>query len=160
MSTYLITLLSLLSYLGISFGDSSFPKYVLSSSSSTYSMTGITRAQPTNLSVSFKTNGKPVEIMLVQDGGSTAADIHCQDGSATGSYGGVIYLMRDSTDISTVICGGYSSAFSEFAYIMPSAIGTIDIPAAGTYTYKVQVRSSSTTGTVDVQRTKLLVIQR
>lgn len=85
-------------------------------------------------SVAITTTGRPVAIALVPD--DTAANAYVQGGA-----GGVVLslkVLRGSTDLGVGLVGA-AGATPEH----PPGLLKIDTPAAGTYTYKVQMKSSS-----------------
>lgn len=113
----------------------------LSASSGTYSATSGSVADVTNLTVTITTTGRPVFIGLIGDGTSNVAQIASRNNSERTGIN--IYLIRDSSTILETIfqsqaenSGGYNHIFAP-----PSLVSHIDIPAAGTYTYKIQANA-------------------
>jgi len=99
----------------------------LSGSSNSFSTSSLTPSDVTNLSVTITSTGRPIQIGLICD----ETNAFCRfsiDGGGTAT----IFIYRDSTLISsTDILGDIS--------IPPSSVNMIDFPAAGTYTYKIQL---------------------
>lgn len=88
----------------------------------------ISTAGTTIVSVSFTTNGYPVQVLVTGD---------VENNSAGGWT--TLQLYRDSTAIGNII-HTEGSAGSENA---PFSLTTIDTPAAGTYTYALKLNSAS-----------------
>jgi hypothetical protein len=99
----------------------------ISSSCGTFDGTYGSATDVTNLSINITTTGRPVFIGLISD--SAAATI----GSAAGTL--TVAILRGITTVHT------SQTISTKA--SASSIMHIDVPAAGTYTYKVQISGSS-----------------
>ncbi len=105
----------------------------LSLSSSAFSTSSTSFVDVTDLTVTITTTGRPVFVGLVGDNGLVSATSSWHITSNAISY---IAMVRDSTQI-------YSAAFSTQGLgqdIPSSSVNCIDFPAAGTYTYKVQMR--------------------
>jgi hypothetical protein len=113
----------------------------VSSSSGSFSTSSAAYADVTNLSVSITTSGRPVFLLIVSDGTSSVSQIA---GSSIG-----LRFMRGATDIGSWEYGT-SAAFGNFS--------ALDIPAAGTYTYKVQVKNGGGGSTV-AQYLKLVAFE-
>lgn len=125
--------------------------YVIAATdSASFSTTSATYVDVTNQSVSITTNGRPVIITLVN--GTLTSSF------ATGSAISWVKAVRDSTDL----------AEKTFAIAAGSGIvnqGTIDTgsfvwydaPSAGTYTYKIQAKSNSSSITTSITSAKLFV---
>lgn len=93
----------------------------------------------TNLSTSFTTNGRPVEISLIPDGTSNVASIRC-----TNTDGGTpqvtVKVLRDATSVGEVFMRSTVTSTTQHADWLPGGIIMRDKPSAGTYTYKVQTK--------------------
>jgi hypothetical protein len=102
----------------------------ISSSSGHFTTTSTSFVDVTNLSVTLTTSGRPVELMLVSDGSGTGtpSQIIC-------STGAQMEFLRGATGIAFY---AFSSANGEST--TPATVVGFDAPAAGTYTYKVQVK--------------------
>lgn len=88
----------------------------------------------TNLSVTLTTTGRPVFISLVSDGDASHPAYLYMAGASNSRLGVRIY--RDSTIISTTLQGDDdNNIFPE----RPTSVQHIDVVAAGTYTYTIQV---------------------
>ncbi len=100
----------------------------ISSSSGTFSSTSATYVDVTNLSVSLTTLGGAVKLMLQSDGAAATAEL---------DSGGIarVAFLRGATQLSEEFVGSTMG---------PNGVSFVDIPSAGTYTYKVQVKTNST----------------
>lgn len=118
----------------------------ISSSCGNFSTSSSSPVNVTNLSVTITTNGNPVQLKLIYDGsGGTNAGIvgAFVNASASGNVAKV-YLLNGATVIDqTLVALSYvpSSAISgNYDITLPSSsVSHMDFPAAGTYTYKVQI---------------------
>jgi hypothetical protein len=87
-----------------------------------------------NLSVTITTSGRPVFIGLIPDGTDQNA-LSCTFQTTT--FPAVYRIDRSGTGVAFI-------STSTTAQIIPcTALQTIDVPAAGTYTYKIQHRAAS-----------------
>lgn len=135
----------------------------ISANSGNYIRTNSSYQQVTNLSVTITTSGRPVMVMLT--GGSSSTDGYLRvDKNGAAAVTGVLALLRakrDTTVISeTQLFLGYPSATGLYAYrIPPSSFAHVDSPAAGTYTYTIEARSSSTNDTIWVEYVSLVVFE-
>lgn len=108
----------------------------ISSSSGTVSINSTTN-DITNLSVTITTTGRPVFIGLVSDGSANDARMLVTR-SANGATAS-IYILEGSTVISRQVYSMVAvGATTATLTIPPSGFWHIYVPAAGTYTYKVQ----------------------
>lgn len=134
--------------------------YQLSSSSGSYSLTGTTSiTDVTNLSVSITTTGRPVFVGLISDGTGVQSTIVYSDTQVQLSP--ELYFYRGATNISTQSFAqrvGGSSVYS-FTGVPVSAVSHIDIPSAGTHTYKFSVRSTASTAIMEVLNAKLIAYE-
>jgi hypothetical protein len=96
--------------------------------------------------------------MLVSDGSGSIGELIADDsGSSTGSGTANFVLFRDATEISRTRLR--HTVTGEIAYIPPGCINHIDVPSAGTYTYKMQASSAGATNSVEVNRVKLVAFE-
>lgn len=109
----------------------------------------------TNLTVTITTTGRPVVLMLQNDGSGNASYIALTGPNSGGV--GFFQMFRDATSLGI----DQMSTNNGIAPIIPvGAFNRIDVVAAGTYTYKVQVRTpSSPNTTVEVQYAKLVAFE-
>ncbi len=133
-----------------------------SSSGSASSYSGTSFQDVTNLSVSITTSGRPVMIMLVSaTGANTDAGLIIDD--ATDNFlRGYFRIDRSGTAVSTqALAANYGDATSDPQTVQApcSTIAHIDAPAAGTYTYKVQVRGDANTYSVAIDDCKLVAYE-
>jgi hypothetical protein len=109
----------------------------VSSSSGNFSVSGSTSyTDVTNLSVTLTTTGRPVMLVLVPDAaGGTSSTI----GNAGSSYAGYIKFLRDATSLGEL-------TYQQATYNSGQTPVIVDVPSAGTYTYKVQAKTNSALG--------------
>lgn len=104
-----------------------------------------TYADVTNLSVSITTTGKPVYIGLIYDTAQTVSGVVEANDNGSGTNFVLdmgIKILRGATTIYTTQI--YDSSFSNNVVRITLPLGlvnTIDVPSAGTYTYKMQVNA-------------------
>ena len=121
-------------------------------SSSTGAFTG-TSGTPgetiTNATVTLTTTGRPVVIMLVPDGSGNSASVRLRSTSGAGSINLWVAVSGSATDTIGLISlsTGTTAASPDWAMWPPSALSTVYVPAAGTYTFtaKIQLNGSVTT---------------
>lgn len=150
---------ALLFWLSPAESDSRFTKYKVSASSDLATMTSGTYADVNNLSLSFKTTGRPVSIMFIGDG-STAGQIYGTKGSGLEVLG-YFKVLRDSTVVSeqTMVIQANGNGANQIGIQVPvGALNTMDVPPAGTYTYKLQQKGAATY-TIGVTYTKMLIYE-
>jgi hypothetical protein len=122
----------------------------ISASCGSFSTTSTTNVDVTNLSVTITTTGRPVMLKLIADG--TTGHSYIQQ--ATANTRSVLEFIRDSTAI-----GNYYLGSDGTIILVPSpSISMLDIPAAGTYTYKLQAKVVGG-GTSSVFNTKLAAFE-
>ena len=133
------------------FGDSSSENYQESASCGAFTSTSSSYIDVTNLSVSITTTGRRVSIELMADGDTTNRSMF----SVAGGDSLFFQIYRDST----VICTTGAIAPSGAAIQVPSSCVTFkEKPSAGTYTYKIQGKTSA--GSLwGVTRAKLIVYE-
>lgn len=112
--------------------------YQISSSSGSYSTSSASYTDVTNLSVSITTNGRPVIAVLTAD--SSGGFININEAAGT-DIDGDLKILRDASDIFNInISSSATGATAISNSWAPGSFLAFDTPAAGTYTYKVQVR--------------------
>lgn len=128
--------------------------YSISSSSGSYALSnpGTTSySDVTNLSVSITTNGRPVEIFMVSQSGTS--DSYVTWNRPAGGTAARFKFLRGSTSL-------FVNEFyfdSSRDYLPCSSFRAFDTPSAGTYTYKVQAATAVTTGaSIEVVNCKLV----
>lgn len=122
----------------------------VSSSCGSFSTTSATLVDVTNLSVSLTTSGRPVFLGLISSG---EGDTSLFTGwSSMSNSSNIVYVafLRDSTVICTTL--GNTTTGSDSGHIFH-----IDAPSSGTYTYKVQARTSA--GTAIITNMKLVAFE-
>lgn len=115
----------------------------VSSSCGSFSTTSSSYVDVTNLSVSITTTGRPVSILLQPDGSVNTDSSYIRSATEASNSGGLyIRILRGSTVVSqTKLKGDVAATSLEWP---PTSISFIDIPSAGTYVYKIQLRASGT----------------
>lgn len=131
----------------------------VSTSSGTFSTTSTSAVDVTNLSISITTTGRPVYISLVADGSGDAM-IKFANTSATATATATVHILRGVTVVASYLIGsGVSGGFNSNTTIPSSAVHMLEVPAAATYTYKVQVLVSGASTTINVNNSKLFVYE-
>lgn len=136
---------------------------IKSSSSGTWFTSSTAYVDVTNLSITFKATGRPVWVGLVgiQDtSGITVKNVDTSSATVSQADGNV-QLIRDATVIGASqiqISADESSTGSVSCTLPPSTLWTIDAPAAGTVTYKLQAKIK-TGDDISVFHTKLVVVE-
>lgn len=103
----------------------------LSSSSSTFDNNSAGWVAVTNLSVSITTVGRPVQLRLIAADSTQFCYVQWLSSSSNAGF----KFTRGGSDIALYEMTSFSGP--------PSSLEHTDVPAAGTYTYAVQVRPSS-----------------
>ncbi len=130
----------------------------VSSSSGSFQLTGGTKTDVTNLSVTITTSGRPVRVEVQHDGSANAMSLVATRSNI--SFSIEAYIVRDSTN---VYIEGFSHRGDTLTFIQgnyrPPAI--TDVVAAGTYTYKVQLKNvvSTNSATVNMDYCKLVAYE-
>lgn len=129
----------------------------LSSSSGTFTSNVTTATDVTNLSVTITTTGRPVYLMLVDDGTVAGASVQLVRGTST--LNGNVFFVRGSTTVSNQQIGTSITGGTALIHYWPAgSFHHIDVVAAGTYTYKVQVgmNTAANSAGITVNTCKLL----
>jgi hypothetical protein len=111
---------------------------VISSTCGNYTTTGTSYQDITNLSCTITTHGRPVVLMMMPANTGDNGSFLYFDGTT-----GYLIFVRNST---YVCSSGFNNTTNVFGY----SISTIDVPTAGTYTYKMQFHSSAPTGGIHI----------
>lgn len=114
----------------------------LSSSCGLFSSTGGSSVDVTNLTVTITTTGRPVFLGLISDGSNgSAAMLGAQVSSGSSTFAAAFFnILRSTTIVASHevdVTGATSNQIGSFVPV--SSLWHIDVPAAGTYTYKVQI---------------------
>lgn len=149
--------------LGVTRADMAALGQQISSSSGAFTMASATPADVTNLSVSITTTGRPVFVGLMDDGSGSQSALGAVVIGANPETSASIqfYLLRGATQLCQMLLQGANTT-TEFLtiYTPPSSVWIIDVPAAGTYTYKLQVASTGATHwQAEVRNTKLIAYE-
>lgn len=102
----------------------------------------------TNLSVTLTTFGRPVMLIIQNDGATTNGMISASDSSGTGAASATafLYFARDGGVIATnKIFMQTQTNITRSIGLPPSSIVHLDVVGAGTYTYKLQVQAAAGT---------------
>jgi hypothetical protein len=135
----------------------------LSDSCGTFYTSSTSLTDITNLSVSLTTTGRPVYLALIPDGTSSNCffDISFDDTYFNNSNSATIAFLRGSTVVgrSLMLGGGTTTPTGQtFQLTYPGGICVIDVPSAGTYTYKAQL-ASGFGDSVGIVRMKLIAFE-
>lgn len=108
-----------------------------STSSGSFTTASASFVDVTNLSVTLTTRGRPVFVAIVHDGSASNALVGVDENSGV-TANERIAIVRASTTISlfTLLASGATGAMN---FRTLGSMFTIDLVAAGTYTYKVQI---------------------
>lgn len=114
----------------------------ISSSCGTYTTTSTSFVDVTNLSFQIQTSGRPIMLGFIPTTGSNPTGYFGVDDNSTGLQGCYLQILRDVTIVSqTALQAVFDGTIPELK-IPASSFSFIDQPAAGTYTYKLQVRNA------------------
>lgn len=111
--------------------------FVESAGCGNFTTTSATYVDVTNLTLDITTTGRPVMICLTSDG-SGDSTLGADGGGVTNSNM-YIRIMRDSD---VAFQGNIVNFTTNYNYSTP-CINHIELPAADTYTYKVQIRHTT-----------------
>lgn len=120
---------------------SATPNYAVSASSGgSISPAGASGAV-TNLSVAITTTGRPVVLSVIPDGSSNASTFGNANTGSTQMEFNVRFLRNGSTFARQKFQIGADTAGAAptVSFVGPGAIRALDVPAAGTYTYSIQI---------------------
>ncbi len=126
----------------------------LSSSTGNFSSSSTSYVDITNATVTITTTGRPVFVGLIPDGSASLSFI---DATGSGGFGANFKIFRGATAIAIMNFGGQGGSSGNAPC---TAIQTIDIVAAGTYTYKIQGELNASAPTIfGVKFTKLIAFE-
>jgi hypothetical protein len=129
---------------------------VSSSCGNAYSNSTTTYSDITNLSVSITTTGRPVHVMAIDEGTGTPGYFAASVGVAT-AIGFAVKCLRGATLVGE---SPFTLNSSTGFLVGPSAVHFFDVPAAGTYTYKLQMKEYFGGGAqASAQRIKLVAYE-
>lgn len=128
---------------------------ISSSSSGSFSTTNTSYVDVTNLSVSITTTGRPVFLALVNDSSTDGAFVSVTAGGFLALA--KLIFVRGSTTISTHFFGLEATA-GIIVYGAISQFVHVDMPSAGTYTYKVQI-STNIGDQIELWNAKLIAFE-
>lgn len=136
--------------------------FAQSSSSSSFSTSSGTAADVTNLSVTITTTGRPVFVGVIPDGNTSNRCMATCSKASAGSNVCDFFIVKTSTNIgvfSLQLSVGATPAGTIYSNQPCGAIHTIDTPAAGTYTYKVQAKSGDNSTTAGLTYATLIAYE-
>jgi hypothetical protein len=127
----------------------------LSSSCGTFTNTGTSVVDVTNLTVTITTLGRPVMLQLIADGTAfvSGSPNNCFELIGSNAQAYVIFNKDGSEIASYNIEAGSTSIWPGSAFSM------VDFPAAGTYTYKLQIKPDDGASSMSVFNLKLLAYE-
>lgn len=130
----------------------------VSSSCGVFSTTSGTFVDVTNLSVTITTTGRPVYVGLQSDGTAGGSLNGGHNAGASGIAG--FEILRGATIITGVAVGIVAAGDASVYLSVPhSTLHVIDVPVAGTYTYKVQAKTITAGGFAGVENGKLVAYE-
>jgi hypothetical protein len=130
----------------------------ISSSSGSFSTASGSYTDVTNLSASLTTTGRPVVVMLITDNAGSAGYLSVDASGGSSIASANVKVLRGSTTVhESLVQGNFPTSAASGVYLPPGAVNTLDAVAAGTYTYKVQVKKNF--GTVTVTNCKLVAFE-
>lgn len=132
----------------------------ISSSVGSFSTTSTSFVDVTNLTVTLTTTGRPVALGLISDGnGTDPSFIQGVTSSAGRAAQAFVQILEGSTSIALSVLNSDTSSSAEQISAPPGVIYHLYVPAAGTYTYKVQMKSGDALVTSTIERCKLFAYQ-
>ena len=128
------------------------------SSSTTFSTSSSTMVDVTNLTVTITTTGRPVFIGLINDQSNTGTSF-ISSTSASNIKNVTIAIVKDGSELIRQPYEIQASAATISSISYPvSSFSHIDVPTAGSHTYKIQMLSSNS-DTVQIVRAKLIAYE-
>lgn len=123
----------------------------ISSSSGTFTTTSLTYVDVTNLVVTITTSGRPILLKLITDAAALGRiyNSKSQSASTTMDNQAEIQLLVGASVLTRLSVGHFytastSSITSEVYDVLPSSVHYLDVQSAGTYTYKLQAKRTTT----------------
>lgn len=141
---------------GIAYSNLPVANTASSSASGGFTTSSTSFVQPTNLSRSITTSGRPVLVMVQPDGVSSSCGFEV-DGAGSVAIGYVSVSRGASVlGISTI---SSSVTGSPSITVPPSSIIAFDTPASGTYTYTIKIRVDNAAYTMAANNMRLVVME-
>ena len=133
-------------------------KYKISSSSGNFTTSNTSYTAVTNLSLSFTTDGKhPVFIGLINDASGNPSTIG-PNNATFADPSCTLKFLRGATNIGEHTVRGLFGAEVVNRIHQCGNMFVIEVPAAGTYTYSVEVKVADAAHTATVNYVKLVVL--
>lgn len=127
----------------------------ISSTCTSFVTSSTTYADVTNLSVSITTTGRPIFLGLINDPAATGS-LQVYNASVVVMNADLAFV-RGSTVVSQQTLG--HMATTTYAINFDLGIFHIDAPTAGTYTYKVQIRTNAASTVASLTYAKLIAYE-
>lgn len=131
----------------------------ISSSSGSFSSTGVTPTDVTNLTVTITTTGRPVCVSITPDTSGNGGSFVAVLASGTSALAHINLVRASSTIAQASIGVGFAGANQVSSVTVPSVLTIIDPVVAGTYTYKVQALAGSAGAQVQVNTAILIAYE-
>jgi hypothetical protein len=133
----------------------------VSNSSGNFTTTNSSATDVTNLSVTITTRGRPVLLFLISGTTTANGNFGYSGGSGSSVIVSAVLFVRDGTTIAR-LSASFSIAGGGTATNMGvplSAVMHLDTPAAGTYTYKIQILQTVGGGSAAINEGRLVAIE-
>jgi len=134
----------------------------ISASSGAFSVSGVTPTVVTNLSVTITTSGRPVWIGLIPDGTNNQSYFGCGNLSSPKVIAATLQILNGASIIGlpTVATGqAFGTPAVSGSFVPVGSVFTIDVPAAGTYTYSIKAYADSAGSSASVNYAKLIAYE-
>lgn len=130
----------------------------VSSSSGSFSTGSTSYVDVTNLAITITTSGRPVWIGLKSEPFAANAAI-TYNRASVGPGAAKITIARDGTVLYAQTLENSGAGTNTFTGIPVSALNAVDVPAAGTYAYKIQVLVLNSGDFISVLNAELVVYE-
>lgn len=129
----------------------------VSNSSGSFTTTSTSFVDVTNLSVTITTTGRPVSVFIINDGGGVQTNFSVANTTLSLLTANLRYV-RGSTEITQYGINLQVGSVQTLGMgSMPP--GTVDVVAAGTYTYKVQILVGASSSSGSLSNAKLVAYE-
>lgn len=127
----------------------------ISSSSGSFATSSATLSAVTNLSVGITTSGRPVMLMIQDDGSTNESFIGLVSGANT-SVSADYALFRGTTQLTLMIIENNNASQT---FVPPSSLIFLDTPSAGSYTYTLKAACSNGSSNAFVRNSVLVAYE-